>query len=347
MRQIEKIDLNIGQAYLSEWNESMAIRELIANAIDETNDGKIDIKRLSKDKWSITNIGNEIKPENFVINEGDKALFIKIYNNTEEWTGTEIILDKCGDSFIEEAKAHFLIYRENNYKVLDRTKYGDVLLENSKGQNGTIYLNGIKIAYENTFLYSYNIKIEEDTLKKGISRERCNLSREIYKDSLKRIINDIKSEEVLNGYYNKIIKTRDGSLSGELVYKDTQLRTIEYRLKNKYNLVIFPSERKVNLVSLYTELSLKEGITVISLLNKYYNKLKVVPELIESNIIADNYERTYTKVKIEELDDESKRYFNLVVDFVYDKIFNKVILNVILVKENIYIGRKKRKLLFQ
>lgn len=31
MRQIEKIDLNIGQAYLSEWNESMAIRELIAN----------------------------------------------------------------------------------------------------------------------------------------------------------------------------------------------------------------------------------------------------------------------------------------------------------------------------
>jgi len=44
MRQIEKIDLNIGQAYLSEWSESMAIRELIANAIDETNDGKIEIK---------------------------------------------------------------------------------------------------------------------------------------------------------------------------------------------------------------------------------------------------------------------------------------------------------------
>ena len=51
----------------------MAIRELIANAINESIVVKIEIKRLSKEKWSITNIGNEIKPENFVINEGDKS----------------------------------------------------------------------------------------------------------------------------------------------------------------------------------------------------------------------------------------------------------------------------------
>ncbi|MDZ5010644.1 ATP-binding protein, partial [Clostridium perfringens] len=54
----------------------MAVKELIANAIDETETGDKDIliEEISKDTWSITNYGNEIIPDNFLMNEGKKSI---------------------------------------------------------------------------------------------------------------------------------------------------------------------------------------------------------------------------------------------------------------------------------
>ena len=386
MRKIGDIDLNIGQAYLSEWTEGMAIRELIANAMDETTNGNIDIKEAPEGVWKITNIGNEIKPENFVIKEGGKSkkkgkigkfgiglkdaigvlmirgtgvriltseyeyvaeyrkknklinakcLFINIYKNTREWLGTQVILEKCSDDSIKEAESHFLIYRDK-YMVVDTTEYGDILFEDDENKNGTIYLNGIKIAYESTFLYSYNIKVEEEILKKGISRERCDLSREVYKDILKMIINCIKSEDVLRGYYKRLIKTRDGSLKGELVYTEAQLKTIRYTIQHNISIVVFPSVCKGNLITLYKELISRDAITVIKLLNSYYNRLQKVSDLIERNILADNYNDKYTKINIEDLDYTAKSYFDSICNFVKDNIPYSIISKVILVKENIY-----------
>jgi len=386
MRKIGDIDLNIGQAYLSEWTEGMAIRELIANAMDETTNGNIDIKEAPEGVWKITNIRNEIKPENFVIKEGekskkkgkigkfgiglkdaigvlmirgigvriltseyeyvaeyrkknkfinDKCLFINIYKNTREWLGTQVILEKCSDDSIKEAKSHFLIYRDK-HRVVDTTEYGDILFEDDENKNGTIYLNGIKIAYESTFLYSYNIKVEKDTLKKGISRERCDLSREVYKDSLKMIINCIKSEDVLREYYKRLIKTRDGSLKGELVYTEAQLKTIRYTIQHNISIVVFPSVCKGNLITLYKELISRDEITVIKLLNSYYNRLQKVSDLIEGNILADNYKDEYTEIKREDLDNEVKIYFDLICNFLKDNIPLCIIAKVLLVKENIY-----------
>lgn len=385
MRKIENIDLNIGQAYLSEWTVDMAIRELIANAIDESENGIIDIEKISEGVWKITNKGSEIKPANFLIKEGeknkekgkigkfgiglkdaigvlmsrgilvriftseyqyiaeyrkkskiidDKCLFINIYNNTREWLGTEVILENCKDHYIEDAKSHFLIYRDK--KMIEKTKYGDVLLENDENKNGTIYFNGIKIAYEKTFFYSYNIKIEENKLKEGISRERCDLSREIYKDSLKQIIKCIKSEEILSRYYTSFVKTRDGSLKGELVYTDTQLKVIEYIIKHNIKAVLFPAEREGRLITLYKELYSRKGIITIKLLNSYYSRLQKEMALIENNILADNYKAEYTEIKIDDLSELEKSYFKLICDIVKGNTPSNIISNFVLVKENMY-----------
>lgn len=386
MRKIENIDLNIGQAYLSEWTIDMAIRELIANALDEAEHGIIDIEKVSEGVWKITNKGSEIKPANFLIKEGeknkekgkigkfgiglkdaigvlmargigveiftskyqyvaeyrkkskiieDKCLFINIYNNTREWLGTEVILENCKDHYIEDAKSHFLIYRDN-VKILDKTKYGDMLLENDKSKNGTIYFNGIKIAYEKTFFYSYNVKVEENKLKEGISRERCDLSREIYKDSLKRIIKCIKSDEILSRYYASFIKTRDGSLRGELVYTDAQLKVIEYIVNHNIKAVLFPAEREGRLVTLYEELYSRSDIKTIKLLNSYYSRLQKEMILIENNILADNYKPEYTEIKIEDLSELEKSYFELICDIIKGNIPSNIISNFVLVKENMY-----------
>lgn len=393
MKEIDKIDLNIGKAYLSEWNEGMAIRELIANAMDETIDGEIEIKEIASGKWSITNRGSEIKPNNFMINEGvkskekgkigkfgiglkdaigvlmirgigiqiitsefvyvakykkknrcisDECLFMCIYNEKRAWIGTQVVLNNCPGKFIEEAKLNFIVYRDK-YKVVDTTEYGDVIFEEQKDKNGTIYLNGIKIAHENTFLYSYNIKIEEDILKKGISRERSNLSREIYKDSLKRIINNIKSEEVLGKYYESLIKTRDGSLKGELVYSYTQFRAMQYIINNKINAIIFPAQRSGKINNLYNKVCLERGIKVIILLNSYYTRLAEFPELANENIIADNYKVSYTEIDMNNLDENKKRYLQFIEELIKEKISSNIISEIVLIKENEYLYNKEER----
>ncbi|NFO90830.1 hypothetical protein FDC66_06535 [Clostridium botulinum] len=384
--KMERIDLNIGKIYLSQWNQAMAIRELIANAIDETDDENIDIEKLSDKKWSIRNEGSEIKPEHFIIKEGEKSkkkgkigkfgiglkdaigvlmskgirvtiitseyeyiaeyqkkinlikeecLFIKIAKSKSKWIGTQIILDNCCDNFINEAKSYFIRYREK-ITVINETKYGDVILEDDSNNNGTIYLNGIKIAYENTFLYSYNIKSEDNKLKNGISRERTELSREVYRDSLKQIIKYINNEKVLGEYYKSIIKSRDGSLKGELIYSEAQVGAIKYTFINNIKIVIFPSQRKGKLITLYRILNENNRVTAIVLLNSYYKKLMKEPELSDINVIADNYKEEYTKININSLGTEEMFCFNMICNFVKDNISSDIISKVILVEENIY-----------
>jgi hypothetical protein len=71
---LDKIDINIGSSYLSSWKESDAIKELIANAKDETENGDIKIKNNGDGSISIINIGSEIMPEHFMMKETNKNL---------------------------------------------------------------------------------------------------------------------------------------------------------------------------------------------------------------------------------------------------------------------------------
>lgn len=65
-------DLNIGQNYLSDWDTSFAIREVIANALDEQIDGNIEAE-LSKDGVIIIrDWGPGLKPEHLVYQEFNK-----------------------------------------------------------------------------------------------------------------------------------------------------------------------------------------------------------------------------------------------------------------------------------
>lgn len=387
MSLIERKDLNIGKPYLSDWNESMAIRELIANAIDETSDKKISINKIDNDKYEIINTGNELEPQNFMISEGNKAkelgkigkfgiglkdgiavlmsrnidvtietslykyeikyvkqgqlikderLFVYIYNNKRSWKGTRVVLNRCLDRYIEEAKKNFLIYREN-YNVLDENEYGQTILEKNKNYNGTIYLNGIKIAYENKFHYSYNIIKESSELRRGISRERNNISREVFRDDIKNIIKNIESEDVLNKYLNSMIKSRDGSLEGEIQYTISQVKALKFCLEKRRQAVVFPTQRRGEMANLYKILSDKSGIVVINLLNSYYKRLKENKELIDKNIIAEYYKQTYNVVDIYKLSNKQKECFRYVEKFIYDNIHRSIISKITFVEENIYL----------
>ncbi|WP_271813649.1 hypothetical protein [Clostridium beijerinckii] len=58
--------------------------------------------------------------------------------------------------------------------------------------------------------------------------------------------------------------------------------------------------------------------------------------LIENNILADNYKAEYMEIKIDDLSELEKSYFELICDIVKSNTPSNIISNFVLVKENMY-----------
>jgi len=70
---VDIIDLNIGENYLNDWDVYCAIREIIANALDEQKDGNILIIDRSEYEHIIRDFGNGLKIEDFIMMGSNKA----------------------------------------------------------------------------------------------------------------------------------------------------------------------------------------------------------------------------------------------------------------------------------
>jgi len=206
---MKKFDLNI-EKILEDWEVYHALREIIANAIDETfltNSTKdIEINKDNQGKWHIRDFGRGLNYQHFTQKENDEKLNsqfvigkfgiglkdamatferkgidvdIKSKHNEiklgksqkvgfddivtlhayispptdAQFIGTEFILSGVTDSDISKSKALFLKF--SNEKIIDKTRNGEILLKNYGP--GKIYINGVKVAEEENFIFSYNI----------------------------------------------------------------------------------------------------------------------------------------------------------------------------------------------
>lgn len=107
-----------------------------------------------------------------------------------EMIGTDFCLYGCTKEDIEKAKSLFLIFTED--KVLEKTKYGEVLA--NTGVNSNIYINGVRVAEESNFLFSYNITSLNAQIKKALNRERTNVGRTAYTGRIKDILKECCSD---------------------------------------------------------------------------------------------------------------------------------------------------------
>lgn len=76
MTEASFFDLNI-ETILEAWDNSHAVRELIANALDEqalTNTAEIDILKQSDGAWVVQDFGRGLKHEHFTQNENAEKL---------------------------------------------------------------------------------------------------------------------------------------------------------------------------------------------------------------------------------------------------------------------------------
>lgn len=286
---MKKFDLNIDKI-LEDWNVEHALREIIANALDEqtiTNTQDIRIEKCGELSWSIRDFGRGIKYEHFVQNESlekqnskgvigkfgiglkdalatfdRKGIRVDIYSKNGDikierlkkggfddiitlhaiieepsrpmMAGTEFFISGVRDIDIEKAKNFFLKF--SNHLVLDSTRTGDIL-QRSFNAPAYIYVNGVKIASEENFLFSYNIKSLNTSLRKALNRERTNVGRTAYTSSVRSMLLESENEKIVDALSRDLRSFSSGTSHDELKWTDVQMHTT--KLLNKRENVVF------------------------------------------------------------------------------------------------------------
>ena len=205
MIKMREFDLNIEQI-LESWEVYHAVREIIANALDEQILSQTqDIQIVKKaDGWHIIDFGRGLNYHHLTQNENDEKLksgkligrfgvglkdalatlyrhhitvkitskhgiitlkqaskvgfddIVTLHAEIAEpldpyMIGTDFLLNGCEDIDIEKAK---LFLKFSNEEILEITPFGSVI-SISANESSSIYINGVKVAEEPNFLFSY------------------------------------------------------------------------------------------------------------------------------------------------------------------------------------------------
>jgi hypothetical protein len=266
-------DLNI-EKILEDWEVHHALREVIANALDEqllTNTKDIEITEDSSGNWHNRDYGRGLRHDHLTQNENAEKLSnpnmigkfgiglkdalatfdrhkVKVFIKSKHGditlgrvqkhgfediktlhayisppsdpnlTGTEFVFQGVTREDIEKAKDLFLKF--SGETSIERAKYGEVLRK--KGENGRIYINGVKVAEEENFLFSYNITSATEAIKRALNRERSNVGRTAYSERIRTILLSCSGKEVAQALTDDLKNFDAGTQHGELEWKDVQ-----------------------------------------------------------------------------------------------------------------------------
>src|SRR5262249_36009719 len=118
---------------------------------------------------------------------------------------------------------------------LERTRYGSVLAQ--QGDTARIYVNGLRVAEEPNFLFSYNITSLTKALRAALNRERSNVGRQAYSDRVKAILLACASSSVADGLAADLASFATGKTHDETAWLDVGLHAC--RVLNAHEKVVF------------------------------------------------------------------------------------------------------------
>ena len=359
---MKKFDLNI-EKILEDWELRHAVREIIANAIDEqklTNTTEIKIFKDSQNNWHIRDFGRGIKYEHFTQKENDEKLLTDgiigkfgiglkdalatferkgvkvrilskhgdihvgkssksgfddlvtlhayISDPTDPYMeGTDFILNNISDIDIELAKKLFLKF--NNELEIEATKYGGIL--ERKGSVANIYINGVQVAQEENFLFSYNITKLNKAVKKAMNRERSNVGRTAYASTVKSILLSSETLPVAKRLSEDLRNYSYGVIKDELKWIDVQQHAASILNKNERVVFVTASEVEGG-TDLVTE-AREGGFDVVTIPENLKDKLqefnlKQKEQNPENN---DDLIRTFTHFQQERSDNFEFKFVSL------------------------------------
>lgn len=330
---MKKFDLNI-EKILENWDTSHAIREIIANALDEqllTKTPEVEITKQGP-AWKIRDYGRGLKYTNLTQNENQEKLkstavigkfgiglkdalatfdrkkikvvaksrYIQLeiakapkvgFSDIEtlhaiieepkdsKFVGTEFEIIGASDKDIEDAKRLFLKF--SGERIIESTKQGQIV--EKKGKCGNIYINGVKVAEEENFLFSYNITLMNTAIKKALNRERMNVGRTAYADSVKKIILASNSREVAETLADDLIKINLGTAHDELEWIDVQEHAV--KILNQLGKYLFMTSLEMMLYPDFISEALNTGHKIITIPDKLRERIKGITDLSGQPIV--------------------------------------------------------------
>jgi hypothetical protein len=312
-RAVRQFDLNI-ERVLEHWTVAHAIREVIANALDEQALTGTRAPEITKDPlaaWHIRDFGRGIRYEHLTQKEnreklrrsnevigkfgvglkdalatfdrhrigvslrskhGDitigkvpkhgfediRTLHALITEPSEPRAeGTSVVLTGVKYEDIEKAKGFFLEYAGE--ETLDTTPYGAVLRPRRK--MARIYVNGLLVAEEENFLFSYNVTNLTAGLRRALNRERTNVGRGAYSDRVKAILLASSAPAVAEALAEELARFEYGHTHDELQWMDVQLHAC--RILNAVGKVVFVTAEQMFTNSKLVEYAKADGYRVV------------------------------------------------------------------------------------
>jgi hypothetical protein len=326
-KRMREFDLNI-ERVLENWTVAHALREVIANALDEqalTGTPEPQIFRDGEGSWHVRDWGRGLRYEHLTQNEnreklahpdlvvgkfgvglkdalatfdrnrisvsiksryGDittgklskhgftdiKTLHALISDPADpDFVGTEFLLngDRLGEKQVEEAKRLFLHYAGD--KVIGISPAGAVLRPADGKARARIYVNGLRVAEEDNFLFSYNITSPTKALRRALNRERSNVGRGAYTDRVKAILLACEQDEVIDALVADLQNYERGTQHDETQWLDVGLHACK-QLNARRN-VIFLTAYELALAPDFVQRAVDDGYETI-----------VVPETIRRKL---------------------------------------------------------------
>jgi hypothetical protein len=321
-------DLNI-EKVLEDWEIHHAIREVIANALDEqilTATKEIEIFKDNQSRWHIRDFGRGLKYEHLTQNECDEKLanpnlvigkfgvglkdalatfdrhrvtvLIKSKHgeitvvksekhgfediltlhasisspSDENFQGTEFTLEGCTDKDMEIAKSYFLKF--SGETQLEDTPYGSVL---KKMEQSKIYINGLRVAEEENFLFSYNITSITQAMRKALNREKTHLGRTAYTDRIKAMLLACKGREVAELLAGDLQGYETGLMHDELKWND--VATHASRILNASQNVVFLTPSELVNAKDVVDKARGDGFKVVTISESIQQKIKGIEDL--------------------------------------------------------------------
>ncbi|KKL91592.1 hypothetical protein LCGC14_1893130 [marine sediment metagenome] len=229
-----------------------------------------------------------------------------------EIIGTDVILGDVSEENIEKAKALFL--RFSSEELVESTDYGDVY-KNTK-DNASIYINGVKVAEEEKFLFSYNITSLTSQISKALNRERTNVGRNAYRDRVMKILLSCRGENIAKMLIKDLQKIEQGMNHDELSWIDVQKHAVRI-LSSETNAIFFTSSEIQNSFHLIDDAKSK-GLNIITIPDNLREKIHDLKDLsgnpirdINQFIIEDHESFEFKFINLKDLKTSEKKIFNL------------------------------------
>jgi hypothetical protein len=346
MAEWREFDLNI-ERVLENWTVAHAIRELIANAIDEaalTGTAEPEISRNRDGRWHIRDHGRGLRYEHLTQNENREKLAnpekvvgkfgvglkdalatfdrrgvrVRIRSRFGDITtakthkhgfdeittlhavieppsdpdlvGTDVELTGASDADVEAAKLLFRHYAGD--EVLEETPFG-VVLQRPKAA-ARIYVNGLRVAEEKNYLFSYDITSPTKALRAALNRERSNVGRTAYTDRVKAIVLAATSERVASVLAEDLSRFESGRWHDEVQLVDIGVRAC--RVLNATGKVIFLTPAELNAAREFVDRAKDDGYRVVVVPQNIRRKLAGLEDVTGAPIVdLDRYREQWNE----------------------------------------------------